>query len=1350
MTSFKTLKRRQQLQHNKRTRYKPFRIYVRTKHGGRILNKRLSVKVKRGSKTCWARHTAPLLNCSVFQTIGTDPRKYTAHQDHSYDTDSHEIGIDNHASYSMTNNLKDYVGKPRRVRVRVKGIAGRLMSGYVGTVRWRLLDDNGALHILDIPNTYYVPAIPIRLLSPQHLAQQMRRKEKRPDGTFCATFADRATLLWNDRQFIKTIHLNHANVPVFRSAPSYERYGLFEREYNSIAREPKIFATHLIPPDDDDDPIEDEGAEEPTLRPQQQEDEHQLEQSEAISATPSTNEGGNPTQLCFEIPSTTEEDGDQHKLDIPVVEDENTPHLEDPTKDLLIWHYRLGHLPFSRVQAMAKAGDLPKRLASCRIPECAACRFGKATKVPWRVKGKSNSGKIMQATEPGQVVSVDTLESTTPGLIAQLKGRATTNRYRYTTVYVDHASDFSFIYHHKTNTSDEIVQSKRSFEAYAKSLGVRVSHYHADNGRFADNGFIKSVAQEGQTISYCGVNAHFQNGRAEKRIRDLQEQARTQLIHAKHRWHQAVEVCLWPYAVRYFNEVHNNTTRINGGPAPIELFARVNVRPKIRHFHPFACPVYVLNDQLQSNKALPKWESRSRVGLYLGPSPKHARSVALVLNLQTGMASPQYHVRFDNLFETLSRQPSLDIKWQEVCHFREAKRPWNWFNTTKKRRQKPASATAETTHNATEGDNNEGLNQDEIDPYVHQLEQPPAPQPDDDSIPPVDYEAQANTQGEPAPTTHTTRSGRESRAPPWHSDFVAHSARTENEALAQEMYMEEDQLAELDDPILYAMKASSDPDTLYMNEAMREPDANKFKEAMIKEVKDHTERKHWEVMEKKDVPRGETILPAVWAMRRKRRIATREVYKWKSRLNLGGHKMIAGKHYDQTYAPALSWLTIRLFLILTIMNGWKARQIDFVLAYPQADIPRPTFMELPRGINFPGLNRNKHCLRIKKNIYGGKDSGRTWYLHLRKGLESLGFQSTNNDECIFIRGTTVLLIYTDDVIIIDKESDINIDKCIQDLQTIFDVEDEGTLEDYLGVKVTHRSDGTIELTQPQLIDSILADLSLLDMHGNHKGNTTAKDLPAKTTKLIGPDTSGPDFDYDWDYRSVLGKLNFLEKSTRADIAYTVHQCARFTASPKKSHGEAIKYLGRYLLKTRRQGLIIKPDNTKSFECYVDADFCGNWDKNIAAEDPNTAKSRSGFVIKYAGVPIYWSSKMQTQFALSTAESEFLALSAATRHVKSVMYLLEEVNQKFTRVHTKPRVYCKLFEDNSAALEIARVPKLRPRTRHINVIYHHFRNEVANKRLLVLPIATTHQQADFLTKACDRTTFERHRRSVLGW
>ena len=168
------------------------------------------------------------------------------------------------------------------------------------------------------------------------------------------------------------------------------------------------------------------------------------------------------------------------------------------------------------------------------------------------------------------------------------------------------------------------------------------------------------------------------------------------------------------------------------------------------------------------------------------------------------------------------------------------------------------------------------------------------------------------------------------------------------------------------------------------------------------------------------------------------------------------------------------------------------------------------------------------------------------------------------------------------------------------------------------------------------------------------------------------------------------------------------------------------------------------------QCFVDADFTGNWDKRIAGENPDTAKSRTGFVIKYAGVPIYWASKMQTQFALSSAESEFLALSAATRHAKALMYLLEEVNNKITKVSTVANIHCRVFEDNSAALEIATVPKIRPRTRHINVIYHHFRNEVANKRLIILPINTKLQQADILTKPVDQATLETLRPKIMGW
>ena len=163
-------------------------------------------------------------------------------------------------------------------------------------------------------------------------------------------------------------------------------------------------------------------------------------------------------------------------------------------------------------------------------------------------------------------------------------------------------------------------------------------------------------------------------------------------------------------------------------------------------------------------------------------------------------------------------------------------------------------------------------------------------------------------------------------------------------------------------------------------------------------------------------------------------------------------------------------------------------------------------MELPKGVTLKGLDRNKHCLQVKQNIYGGKDAGQTWYLHLTKGLESLGFQQATQDKCVFFKGTIVLLVYTDGCILFDTTgSQKNIEKALKEMQTIFDVEDEGTLEDYLGIHVTKRNDGTIELKQPHLIDSILADLRLIHADGSPKSNTHTKDTPLMTTRVLGPD-----------------------------------------------------------------------------------------------------------------------------------------------------------------------------------------------------------------------------------------------------
>jgi Reverse transcriptase (RNA-dependent DNA polymerase) len=178
--------------------------------------------------------------------------------------------------------------------------------------------------------------------------------------------------------------------------------------------------------------------------------------------------------------------------------------------------------------------------------------------------------------------------------------------------------------------------------------------------------------------------------------------------------------------------------------------------------------------------------------------------------------------------------------------------------------------------------------------------------------------------------------------------------------------------------------------------------------------------------------------------------------------------------------------------------------------------------------------------------------------------------------CI-LQGTTTFMVYVDDGILIDPDKE-KIESALLDLQSKFEVQDEGDLSDYLGVKVQKHADGSIEFTQPHLIDSILEDLKL--MENGCRPKTT--DTPCKHDSKMHKDEGGKEFDYSWEYRSVIGKLNYLEKSIRGDLAFSVHQCARYMSSPMRSHGEAVKRIGRYLLWTKEKGFIIRPDLKKSF------------------------------------------------------------------------------------------------------------------------------------------------------------------------
>jgi hypothetical protein len=564
-------------------------------------------------------------------------------------------------------------------------------------------------------------------------------------------------------------------------------------------------------------------------------------------------------------------------------------------------------------------------------------------------------------------------------------------------------------------------------------------------------------------------------------------------------------------------------------------------------------------------------------------------------------------------------------------------------------------------------------------------------------------------------------------------------------------YQDEDKWCETD---LLAFKASTDPDTMYHHQAMKEPDRNKFVEAMQKECTAHYKEGTYKLIKKDSMPSGVPLLSSVWQMKRKRKPSTGEISKYKARLNVNGKEQIQGIHYEETYAPVVGWATIRFFMTLAIINNWHTKQLDFVLAFPQADIERELYMKLPTGFSIEGMTlseeqKKDHVLKLVKNLYGQKQAGRVWYQHLRKNLIKLGFQPSEFDECVFYYGTTIFIVYTDDTILLGPDKK-EIETIFKKLKSTFNIEDQGELSDYLGIKIIRNKDGTMEWSQPTLIQSILKELGLMDVQG--KNQPTTRTTPSLTTVILTSHEDEPNHDEtkSFNYRQVIGKLLYLEKSTRPDISCAVHQCARFCANPKTKHAEAVKRIGRYLLATKDKGLIMKPDQS-GMECWVDAAHASEWSNKTASNDPSTARSRMGYIIKYAGCPMHWASKMQTEIALSSTEAEYIALSQSMREVIPIMWLLQEAYQHGVPVLTKPpKIHCKVFEDNEGAIEIAKVPKMRPRTKHLNIKYHHFREEVKKGNISICHVETKEQTADIFTKPLDEALFKKHREKMMGW
>ncbi|KAL7527531.1 hypothetical protein ACHAWF_002216 [Thalassiosira exigua] len=168
--------------------------------------------------------------------------------------------------------------------------------------------------------------------------------------------------------------------------------------------------------------------------------------------------------------------------------------------------------------------------------------------------------------------------------------------------------------------------------------------------------------------------------------------------------------------------------------------------------------------------------------------------------------------------------------------------------------------------------------------------------------------------------------------------------------------------------------------------------------------------------------------------------------------------------------------------------------------------------------------------------------------------------------------------------------------------------------------------------------------------------------------------------------------------------------------------------------------------SRGLECYVDADFDGGWKDGDHDQPEPVMLSRTGFVILCAGCPITWSSKLQTEIALSTTESEYIALSSAMREVIPFLNLLKEMSGMFGLLDHKPVFKCTVWEDNNkSCIKVAKSPKFTPQTtKHIAIKYHHFIRFVNDETIIIRSIRSEQQLADILIKPLCEKSF-RHLR-----
>ena len=1097
-----------------------------------------------------------------------------------------------------------------------------------------------------------------------------------------------------------------------------------------------------------------------------------------------------------------------------MVLDETNVNLTNSQKALLKLHFCLGHFNLQWIQSLIRKGILHtsdrNATAKTALCKCMACQMAKQVRRPTGTTvtkirhGKDGALKKNQL-RPGGMVSSDQFVSSLPGRLPSTYGREQEkDKYTGGTVFIDEASGLFFVENQVSLGSEETLRTKHKFEREALRHGIPILGYRADNGVYKTAAFRADLNKNKQSIQFSGVGAHHHNGIAERAIRTISTSARSMLIHAMIHWPEETSLDLWPFAIQYAVFLWNRMPKEDSGLSPIEIFYNSKSdHQELRSAKVFGCPSYVLDPRLQDGNKLPRWNPRSKMGQFLGRSREHSSSVGLIRNLKTGGVSAQFHVVFDDHFTTVSSDYNQDnipvppnfkdlFRFSREQHYDqndliEMQRNKNKTTTILPKVQDssidafaPPKEAEQEILPSTEGAQQPSQLQRELQvkeeaPIIQETEPfsvEDSSQTDDISPTlPESSDEEEELVADNTPSRVSTRGRKRnskyysdqwinhifeegpSYSLPHHEAFLVESdLNNKSNDLTRQFdilhaFKQDDNDSDIIHglhPFAFAARANAE-DTPRFNEAMSSPDREGFIEAMRAELDQlSTMNAFICVPREKAINEGRRIIDSTWAFRRKRYPDGR-VKKLKARLCVRGDQQLEGIDFFDTYSPVVGWSTIRLLLIMSIILDLDTKQVDYTLAFVHAEAEPGTYIEMPRMFEKEGF-----VLELKRNLYGQRDAPLKFFNYLKEGLEDRGFKQARNEPCLFYSKDVIVLTYIDDCIYLAR-SGKKIDDVIESMRN--PTEEDGSkkfllnIEDdyagFLGISINKTESG-IELLQTGLIDRILQALSL------DNDQITIRTEPASTTPL-GKEITGAPRREDWSYSSIIGMMLYLASNSRPDIAFAVHQCARFNHCPRLKHEQAVKRIARYLKGTRDKGLLFKPTEELNLELHADADWAGLWNAELP-DDPTCVKSRTGYLITLCGVPVTWSSKLQTEIATSTMHSEYIALSTGMRELLPVTDNFHEICDALKIQRSNDSKVVRVYEDNEGALKLASapLPKCTPQSKHFAVKYHWFREKIDDYKIRILPIRSEKQKADIFTKGLARTDFRNKRQLLMGW